>query len=248
MSEKVPRDPSTAATMPAMERWYPDELELAGPEHLDPDFVDGYDRKQHFDPSADVALLVELGIGRDASIVDLGAGTGTFALAAAPHVGRVVAVDISPVMVDVLRSRVRNSGLPNVTVVERGLLSYAHTGDAPQLVYCRNVLHHLPDFWKGVALQRIAALLAPNGVLMVRDIVFDFDPASAPARIGEWLAGAADHADDGYTADDFIEHLRTEHSTYRSVFDDLLHAAGFRIVDVSVRRSVYAEYTCAIGR
>ena len=231
-----------------MERWYPDELELAGPEHLDRTFVEGYDRKQRFDPSADVTLMTDLGIGRDATVVDLGAGTGTFALAAAPHVGRVVAVDISPVMVDVLRSRVRNSGFDNLTVVEGGLLSYSHIGDAPQLVYCRNVLHHLPDFWKGVALQRIAAVLAPNGALVVRDIVFDFDPAAAPARIGEWLAGAADDADDGYTAEDFIEHLRTEHSTYRAVFDDLLQGAGFRVLDVSIRRSVYAEYTCAIGR
>ena len=33
---------------------------------------------------------------------------------------------------------------------------------APAAVYCRNVLHHLPDFWKGVALQRIAGLLAPR--------------------------------------------------------------------------------------
>src|SRR6267143_1330707 len=88
----------------AMERWYPNELELAGPEHLDAEFVAAYDRKQQFDPSADVALLADLGIARDATILDLGAGTGTFALAAAPSVGRVVAVDISPVMADVLRS------------------------------------------------------------------------------------------------------------------------------------------------
>ncbi len=50
----------------------------------------------------------------------------------------------------------------------------------------------VPDFWKGVALQRIAGFLAPNGVLLVRDIVYDFEPALAPARIGEWLAGASE--------------------------------------------------------
>jgi hypothetical protein len=110
------------------------------------------------------------------------------------------------------------------------------------------VLHQLPDFWKGVALQRIAALLAPNGVLLVRDIVFDFDPASAPARIGEWLASASDDASAGYTADEFIAHLRSEHSTYRAVFDSLIESAGFRIVDVKIRRSIYANYTCAVGR
>jgi len=231
-----------------MERWYPDELELAGPEHLDAEFVAGYDRKQQFDPTADVALLADLGIGSDAMVVDLGAGTGTFALAAARSAGHVVAVDISPVMVDVVRRRVQESGTDNVTIVQAGLLTYSPVGGAPAVVYCRNVLHHLPDFWKGVALQRIAGFLAPNGVLIVRDIVYDFEPASAPARIGEWLAGASDDPAVGYTADDLVEHLRSEHSTYRAVLDSLLESAGFRIVDVQFRRSVYASYTCAVGR
>jgi ubiquinone/menaquinone biosynthesis C-methylase UbiE len=230
-----------------MERWYPDELEMAGPEHLNAEFVAGYDRKQQFDPSADVALLADLGIGPDATIVDLGAGTGTFAVAAARAVGTVVAVDISPVMVDVLRRRVQESGADNVTVVEAGLLSYSHVGSPPAAVYCRNVLHHLPDFWKGVALQRIAGVLPPKGVLLVRDIVYDFEPASAPARIGEWLAGATDDPAVGYTAEDLVEHLQSEHSTYRGVLDSLLESAGFRIIDVQFRKSVYASYTCAVG-
>jgi ubiquinone/menaquinone biosynthesis C-methylase UbiE len=230
-----------------MERWYPDELAMAGSEHLNAEFVAGYDRKQQFDPSPDVALLEELGIGSDAMIVDLGAGTGTFAVAAAASVGTVVAVDISPVMVEVLRRRAQESAVENIVIAEAGLLSYSHTGPAPAAVYCRNVLHHLPDFWKGVALQRIAGLLAPNGVLLVRDIVYDFEPASAPARIGEWLAGASDDPTVGYTAEDLVEHLQSEHSTYRTVLDSLIESAGFRIVDVEFRRSVYASYTCVVG-
>ncbi len=230
-----------------MERWYPDELELAGPEHLNAEFVAGYDRKQQFDPSDDIALLTDLGIGSDATIIDLGAGTGTFALAAARSFGHVVAVDISPVMVDVLRRRVQDSGADNVTIVQAGLLSYSPMGRAPGVVYCRNVLHHLPDFWKGVALQRIAGLLAANGMFLVRDIVYDFEPASAPARIGEWLAGASDDPAVGYTAEDLVEHLQSEHSTYRAVLDSLLESAGFRIIDAQFRRSVYASYTCAVG-
>ena len=47
-----------------MERWYPDELAMAGPEHLNAEFVAGYDRKQQFDPSPDVALLAELGVAK----------------------------------------------------------------------------------------------------------------------------------------------------------------------------------------
>ena len=76
--------------------WMIDELAHAGPEHLDPGFVAGYDRKQGYpDPAEDLAVLREHGIGRASTVVDLGAGTGQFALAAAPEVSRVIAVDVS---------------------------------------------------------------------------------------------------------------------------------------------------------
>jgi hypothetical protein len=38
--------------------------------------------------------------------------------------------------------------------------------------------------------------------------------------------------------------VRTEHSTYRWLFEPVLSATGFDIVDVDFRRSVYASYTC----
>ena len=84
--------------------WMLDELAHAGPEHLDPAFVAGFDRKQGYpDPAEDLAVLRTRGIGPDATVVDLGTGTGRFALAAAPLVRRVVAADVSPAMLAVLR-------------------------------------------------------------------------------------------------------------------------------------------------
>src|SRR5579862_1180392 len=109
--------------------WMLDELAYAGPEHLDPAFVAGFDRKQGYpDPAEDLAVLREHGIGRAATVVDLGTGTGRFALAAAPLVHRMVAVDVSPAMLAVLRERVAETGLGNVECVRAGFLSYEHTG------------------------------------------------------------------------------------------------------------------------
>jgi SAM-dependent methyltransferase len=124
----------------------PDELALAGREHLDPAYVEGYDAKAAFDPAGDLAELRELGLDAEATLVDLGAGTGTFALAAAAVCRRVVAVDVSPPMVAALRSRA--AGLENVEVVEAGFLTYRHMGAPAHFVYTRNALHHLPDAWK----------------------------------------------------------------------------------------------------
>ena len=79
-----------------------DEIGLAGREHLDAAYVAVYDRKAGFDPEEDIALLCGLGLGRASTLVDLGAGTGTLALAAAGSCARVVAVDVSAPMLAVI--------------------------------------------------------------------------------------------------------------------------------------------------
>jgi ubiquinone/menaquinone biosynthesis C-methylase UbiE len=224
--------------------WFIDEHAHAGAEHLDDAFVAAYDRKQQFDPSPDVELVLSHGLGSRSTLVDLGAGTGTFALEAAGRLGRVVAVDISSAMLHVLGRRAEERGIANVECVPAGLLAYEHVGAAPDAVYTRNVLHHLPDFWKGVALARIARMLPGGGLLLVRDLVYDFDPTDADAVLERWFAGAVDDPERGYTRRDLVEHVRTESSTYRWLFEPMLSLAGFDIVDTDYRRNVYASYTC----
>ncbi len=225
--------------------WMFDELAHAGPEHLDAGFVAGYDRKQGFpDPAEDVAVLLGHGLGPAGTLVDLGAGTGRLALAAAAHVGRVVAVDVSPLMQRLLRDRVVEAGLANVECVQAGFLSYRHSGPPADAVYTRNALHHLPDFWKAVALHRVARLLRPGGVLRLHELVFDFGPAEADDVIGRWLDGAAEDPSHGYTRADLVEHLRSEFSTFRWLLEPMLAAAGFEIVTAEYRGRVYGAYTC----
>jgi ubiquinone/menaquinone biosynthesis C-methylase UbiE len=222
-----------------------DELAHAGPEHLDPAFVAGFDRKQGYpDPAEDLAVLREHGIGQAATVVDLGTGTGRFALAAAPLVRRVVAVDVSPAMLAVLRQRVTEARLGNVECVRAGFLSYEHTGAPADAVYTRNALHQLPDFWKVLALERIANLLRPGGVLRLRDLIFDFQPGEAEAVLDGWLDDAVADPARGYTRADFAEHLRTEFSTFRWLLEPMLAAAGFAVVTAGFDGSIYGAYTC----
>jgi SAM-dependent methyltransferase len=225
--------------------WMIDELAHAGSEHLDPGFVAGFDRKQGYpDPAGDLAVLHEHGIGRASTVVDLGAGTGRFALAAAAEVSRVVAVDVSPAMLAALRERVARAGVANVECVQAGFLSYEHTGPPADAVFTRNALHQLPDFWKVLALDRIATVLRPGGVLRLHDLIFDFQPAEAGAVLDAWLEDAADDPSAGYTRDDFAQHLRAEFSTFRWLFEPMLAAAGFDIVTVGFDGRIYGTYTC----
>ena len=85
--------------------WRFDEIAHAGPEHFDAAYVAGFDRKARSDWSEEVATLLACGVGKTSTVVDLGAGTGTFAQAIAPHVGQVISVDVSEVMVATMRAR-----------------------------------------------------------------------------------------------------------------------------------------------
>ncbi|MDP9373028.1 MAG: class I SAM-dependent methyltransferase, partial [Chloroflexota bacterium] len=118
--------------------WYLDELAHAGPEHLDPATVAAYDRKAGTDPAPDVAALRALGLDGTSVLVDLGAGTGTFALAAAPHCRRVVAADVSPAMLAAIRAKAECLHLSNVEVAHAGFLTYDHQGPPADFVYSRN--------------------------------------------------------------------------------------------------------------
>src|SRR5215813_7055161 len=107
------------------EPWLFDESSHAGPEHLDARFVSGYDRKQGYpDPTEDLDIFARSGLGPASVMLDLGAGTGQFALAAARRFGHVKAIDVSAQMLQFLRDRAAEANLANLECVLAGFLTY----------------------------------------------------------------------------------------------------------------------------
>ena len=208
-------------------------------------FITGYDRKQGYpDPEADIAAFEQHGLGGDSTVVDLGAGTGQFAIPAAARFGRVTAVDVSPAMVAALCAKAEAATGGSALECVRGeFLSYVPAGHVDG-VYTRNALHQLPDFWKVIALRRIADMLRPGGVLRLLDLVYDFGPGEADAVFAAWFAHAAKDPADGYTAADYAEHIKTEYSTFRWLLEPMLAATGFEVLDVSFKGRLYGAYTC----
>jgi len=222
-----------------------DEHGHAGPEHLDAEYVARYDRKAATDPSDDVEALRGAGVSDSSVVVDLGAGTGTFAAAIAPWCREVIAVDVSIPMLSAIKSRCDELGLQNVDCVAAGFLSYEHRGAPADAVYSRNALHHLPDFWKAVALARIAGFLAPGGVLRLRDLVYSFEPRDAEVALERWYEGASATADVGWTRAELEEHVRTEYSPFSWTLEPMLEHCGFEIRTAEYAASkTYAAYTC----
>lgn len=131
--------------------WVFDELGHAGGENLNPEHVALYDDKEDANASAEVERLRHLGLGRRSTVIDLGAGTGQFTLAVAPWCRSVIAVDVSPPMVDRLKAKVSAAGYTNLEVILAGFLTFEHQQAPVDFAYSRWALHHLGDAWQAVA-------------------------------------------------------------------------------------------------
>jgi ubiquinone/menaquinone biosynthesis C-methylase UbiE len=209
--------------------WLLDEVASAGRENLDADHVARYDSKEDGGAIEEVALLRRLGLTDSSVLIDVGAGTGQFALAVASSCARVVAVDVSAVMLDLLRAKVARMGVSNVEVVQAGFLTYEHIGEPADFVYSRYALHHLPDAWKALALVRLRRALRPGGVLRLWDIVYGFAPAETEERLEAWCATGGDGGAGEWCRAELEEHVRDEHSTFTWLLEPMMRRAGFVI-------------------
>lgn len=226
--------------------WWLEETIHAGREHFDEHHTRRYDAKEDARAAEEVSLLEGLGVlSAGSSVIDVGAGTGQFTLAAAQVCARVVAVDVSPLMLERLAEKVELSGASNVEVTPAGFLTYQHSGPPADVVYSRYALHHLPDFWKAIALGRLGDMLRRGGVLRLWDVVYSFEARDAERRIEAWIADtmAAD-VERGWTRAELAEHVRDEHSTFTWLLEPMIERAGFEIVEAEYSDSVFARYVC----
>jgi SAM-dependent methyltransferase/catechol 2,3-dioxygenase-like lactoylglutathione lyase family enzyme len=223
--------------------WLVDESRCAGRENLDSGHVERYDAKEDGDAVGEVALLKGIGLGSDSLVVEFGAGTGQFSVAVAPACAQLIAVDVSEPMLTLLRSKVAERGLTNVQIVKAGFLSYAHLGQPADFIYSRYALHHLPDFWKALALSRLRAMLRAGGVLRLWDVVYNFAPAEAQDRIEAWCATGGDTTAAEWSRAELEEHVRDEHSTFTWLLEPMIARSGFQIEAVEHSEDgIFAKY------
>ncbi len=225
--------------------WYFDELKMAGVDFQDVAQVEAYDRNQTSStPEKEQALVTRLGILAGQTVIDLGAGTGTFAIAAAMAGASVHAVDISQAMLTYAENKALKVSAGTVKFHQAGFLTYEHQDSLADVVITKNALHILPDFWKMVAFLKIAALLKPKGKFYLRDVIYSFPPTEYQTAIDEWIKQVAKPEGQGWTAKDFEMHVREEHSTFAWIIEAMLRRSGFEIVEVNYPSPTYAEYLC----
>ncbi len=104
-----------------------------------------------------------------ARVLDLGCGAGHLAFAVAPQVREVVALDLSPEMLQTVSAEARRRGLDNIRT-ECAAVEALPFGDQVFDVVCtRFSAHHWAAI--GQALKEVRRVLKPGGRLVLIDIV-----------------------------------------------------------------------------
>src|SRR5207245_9003494 len=116
-----------------------------------------------------------------------GCGSAGAACEAALMGAEVDAIDISPAMLALAEIQARDRKVA-IRTQSAGLLSFTYQPDTYDLIVSEFALHHLPDFWKTVALSRIFCALKPGSGFYLRDIVFVSTPDGPALDVAQWAA------------------------------------------------------------
>lgn len=224
--------------------WQYNEFRMVGRDYGHPDEAAIYDRTHadFRDIEAESRMALKLAdVEEGMTLLDFGCGTGTLAVIAATQCREVHAVDVSEAMLEVARKKAQAAGVGNVHFHHAGFLTYEHKGEPLDVVMSTFAFHHLPDFWKGIALKKIHDLLKPGGRFYLRDVILEDEGALENIRafIDEQERKGGD-----FLREDAEGHFREKFSTYDWVIEGLLERAGFRVGYKSAEGGVVMTYVC----
>lgn len=230
-----------------MNRWLYDEFKHCGVDYSKAKEAGIYDdRHRKFrdyeKEFRDMLDFLGLRDTEDKTVVDLGCGTGATSIFAAEVFKTVYAVDVSDVMIEKAREKTGGQ-VPNLKFIKAGFLSYEHEGEPVDVVVTKAAFHHLPDFWKQIALLRMNKMMKRGGLLYIHDVVFQFDPREYAGRIASWISGLEKAAGEEFRPE--VEtHIRDEYSTFGWIMKGLMERAGFALEKCRSDDGFVTEYAC----
>lgn len=222
--------------------WWFNEFQHLGVDFDDADVVETYMDQQGTRAADEQALIDRLGISTQDRVLEFGCGTGLFAIEAAKRCHHVYAVDISHAMLKSVQRSAESAGMTNLTLIHGGFLSYEHQSDPVDYVVSKYAFHHLPDFWKSVALDHIAKVLKSQGTLYLEDVIYSFPPDEYEQYLDGWIKQVANPNSTSFSVTEFEMHVREEYSTFDWIIEGLLERNGFEIREKHIKSATYANY------
>jgi 2-polyprenyl-3-methyl-5-hydroxy-6-metoxy-1,4-benzoquinol methylase len=215
--------------------WYYTERRRVG---IDSAVAALYDRHDNSDSRANAALTM-LGLKPGWRVADIGCGNGVLACEAAAMGADVDAIDVSPAMLALADILARDRKV-KIRTQFAGMLSFTYQPNSYDLIVSEFALHHLPDFWKAVALSRIFNALKPGANFYLRDIVFVGMPDGLERDVEGWADFSIKNHE--FDRESVITHMRDEYSTFAWVIERMIADAGFQTVSMDYHAPLHATY------
>lgn len=226
--------------------WQYDELKQVGIDYTELGEVQAYDTQMQ--KLRDIKKEAEdfmksTGLTCDQIVLEIGTGTGELALEIARYCTKVFAADVSPAMLKFARQKASDRDVSNIEFHDGGFLTYSHSGEPLDVIVSQLALHHLPDFWKLVALRRIYAMLNNGGKFYLRDVVYSFE-GDHHEFFESWINGVKEAAGE-IMAKDLATSIKDEYYTFDWIMEELLQRAGFIIEKAEHINGFMAVYLCS---
>ncbi|NMC06357.1 MAG: class I SAM-dependent methyltransferase [Candidatus Lokiarchaeota archaeon] len=123
--------------------------------------------KAHADPVSLEKIRALASPKPEWTVLDIATGTGHLALALAPHVARVVGIDLTPEMLAEAEKLKAQYKMPHVEFRTGDVHGLPFDACSFDLVTCRRAPHHFSDIKK--ALQEIHRVLKPDRCVVIED-------------------------------------------------------------------------------
>ncbi|MGH1538702.1 MAG: class I SAM-dependent methyltransferase [Gammaproteobacteria bacterium] len=225
--------------------WLYDEFKQVGKDYESNDEVAIYDEsharfRDVIKESND--LLDNFSVNSGESLIDFGCGTGVLAIQAALRGVNVIAIDISPAMLAYATSKAKEASVSSIDFIHSGFLNYEHSAGGVDYIVTSFSFHHLPDYWKGIALKRMNAMLNSNGHLYIQDVVISEE--NSVENINSFIE-SQEKLGGEFLREDAIEHFKDEYSTYDWVLEGMLNRAGFAVDSKESFIGLISRYICS---
>ncbi|MEX3007118.1 class I SAM-dependent methyltransferase [Hoeflea sp. TYP-13] len=100
----------------------------------------------------------------DMEVMEFGCGTGSTAIAHAPHVKHILATDFSSKMIGIARAKAEKAGIGNVTFSQTAIDDFTAADQTFDVVMGHSILHLVED--KEAVIAKVHKMLKPGGLFV----------------------------------------------------------------------------------
>jgi ubiquinone/menaquinone biosynthesis C-methylase UbiE len=226
------------------QEWLYNEFQQTGKDYASQEEVNVYD-PSHNDFREITKEIEEAALwlqtDKNSKLLDIGCGTGNFSIYFANLCEKVYAIDVSETMLKFAQNKAKSYSADNITFSHTGYLNFELPNNHVDGVISSLSLHHLPDYWKSVALEKIFAVLKPGGRFYLYDVVI---PDQEGKEVIQGFIDRQEKRGGDFMKEDTEIHFREEYSTFDWIMKQLLNNVGFVIKKDDFSDGVLKKYLC----